>query len=69
VGFVETALGIRLLVVRETDTHAVSGDLLQKRPLSGAVRPSSTRCPISEYGIGGECAIGKSGFFFAHTLW
>src|SRR5260370_30895548 len=42
----------------------VSGDVLQKRPLYVAVRPASTRCPISEYGVPDECAIGKMGFPF-----
>ena len=34
---VETAVGVGFLVVRETDAHVVSGDLLQKRPRPNAV--------------------------------
>src|SRR5258708_34983144 len=60
--------GIGFFVVRETDLHVVSGDLLQKRPLHRAVRAAATRCRLREYENRRECAIGESKFVFCCRL-
>src|SRR5207247_416226 len=62
---VETAVGVGFLVVRETDAHVVSGDLLQKRPRPRRSEPTTTRCWIPRYERKARCAIGRSRNFFS----
>jgi len=50
--------GVRFLVVGETDSHVVSGDLLQKRPRVRSVTREALSC--RQYETPARCAIGKS---------